>query len=1420
MKPSSNAVPPEPANRAGPARWLIYAVAVAATITTSYVRLAMSGGPTDRMVLILFLLPVMLSAYAGGLGPGLVATALSAVCTAYFVIPPIMTFAFVRPADFAQWLIFIFICVLVCALIESLHRSRRGMEGQAGADDGNLSTERKVQAGFAGALICLGVIGAMSFLSVTRQETNAAKTRHAEHVIAALRLLQSTVTDAETAERGFVITNDADFLEPYEAAREQLDAHADGLRKLVADNPEQRDRLAALTPLLAERLRLIARNIESRGQRGFEATRDLIAFGQGKSVHDRIRAVIAEMEAAERDALTEWAGRARRDVVFTKAVIAGGAALALGVVVVALFMIGRDIARSRQASVELKNARDRLEERVRERTEQLEQINMALSEGESRYRDLARLSPNAIFLNQENRITFINEAGLRLFKAENAEQVLGRSPLDFFHRDFHATATGRIRRLLESPGRVEPIEEKMIVLDGSVIDVEVAAASYWQSGRPVIQVVCQDITQRKTAEEKLRASVREVLDLKAALDEHAIVAVTDARGKITFVNDKFCAISKYSREELMGKDHRLINSGRHPKEFFGKLWATISHGQVWHGEIQNRAKDGSYYWVDTTIVPFVGESGKPDQYVAIRADITEKKRGEMALRASEERFRTTLDNLMEGCQIMGRDWRYLYINTAAAGHNRRSSGEMIGRTIMECFPGIESTHVFGLMRACMDGSAVHEVDNEFVYPDGSKAWFHLIIQSVPEGVFILSTDITERKKAESLLRRQKEELQVLFDLIPAMIWFKDTENRHLRVNQRAADAVGKTVAEIEGRPCAEVYPQDAEKYYEDDLKVIASGRPKLGIVEKIHDGDGNERWLQTDKVPYCDETGKVVGIVVAAQDITETKLAHEKLASERTLLRTLIDVLPDEIYVKDTASRFVVCNETCARFMGVSGPEALIGKTDADFRPAEMAARFRATELRILQGGAPFLNHEHGFTRADGSRLIIVSSKVPLRDSRGNIVGIVGTGQDITERKLAERRLATQSAVSRALAASDSLDEAAPLILGAIADTEGWDFGALWERDETAGVLRCRDIWRRPGLPLDGLEARSREISFARGTGLPGRVWEAGETLLIPDLAADPGYLRAPLALAAGLRSAVGFPLLQGGQVVGVIDFLATDERAADEKLKEVFGLIGRQIGLFIQRRRAQEEVSRLNAELEQRVLERTSQLEAANKELEAFSYSVSHDLRAPLRAVDGFSQALVEDYGEALPDEGRRYLGTIRGETQRMGELIDDLLTFSRLSRASLEKLPIDTDGLVRSLLKDMVTETPGRTIDVHIGPLAPCEGDLALMKQVWINLLSNALKYTGRREQAVIEIGSRREGDSVVYFVKDNGAGFDMRYVSKLFGVFQRLHRAEDYEGTGVGLAIVQRIVHRHGGRVWAEGAVDGGATFYFSLNQDTHA
>jgi signal transduction histidine kinase len=299
-----------------------------------------------------------------------------------------------------------------------------------------------------------------------------------------------------------------------------------------------------------------------------------------------------------------------------------------------------------------------------------------------------------------------------------------------------------------------------------------------------------------------------------------------------------------------------------------------------------------------------------------------------------------------------------------------------------------------------------------------------------------------------------------------------------------------------------------------------------------------------------------------------------------------------------------------------------------------------------------------------------------------------------------------------------------------------------------------------------------------------------------------------------GVRSLLLAALSSENQLIGELSLASNEISAFGTEDQDIAREVADQLAITIRQAWLRAELQHYAEELEVRVAERTAQLETANQELEAFAYSVSHDLRAPLRAMDGFSRILLANYASELPTEAQRYFQLVRNNTQQMGQLIDDLLSFSRLSRQPLKKQTIDPAGLVRLVLSELLKEHGERQVDISVGDLPTCEADPSLFKQVLTNLLSNALKFTSKRPAACIEVNSQSINGEQVYFVKDNGVGFDMRYAGKLFGVFQRLHLAEEFEGTGVGLAIVQRIIHRHGGRIWAEAAVDQGAAFYFTV------
>jgi signal transduction histidine kinase len=331
-------------------------------------------------------------------------------------------------------------------------------------------------------------------------------------------------------------------------------------------------------------------------------------------------------------------------------------------------------------------------------------------------------------------------------------------------------------------------------------------------------------------------------------------------------------------------------------------------------------------------------------------------------------------------------------------------------------------------------------------------------------------------------------------------------------------------------------------------------------------------------------------------------------------------------------------------------------------------------------------------------------------------------------------------------------------------------------------------------------------------TSISGWVAEKGEPLLVPDISQDERYAFVIEGIATQSKLAV--PIKSKGVVIGVLDVQSTERNAFSQADELTLQIVADQLAIAIENAQLYQRVQTHAAELEQRVNERTAELAAVNKELEAFAYSVSHDLRTPLRSINGFSQAILEDYYDKLDAEGQDFLRRVRAASARMSQLIDDLLNLSQISRYEMHYKEVDLGELAREIVRELREDQPEHRVDFVVAESIVAYGDERLLRVVLENLLGNAWKFTAQRPLARIEFGYTEIEGQTAYFVRDNGAGFEMAYANRLFGAFQRLHTEAEFEGTGIGLATVQRIIHRHGGRVWAEGMVDQGATFYFTL------
>ena len=657
----------------------------------------------------------------------------------------------------------------------------------------------------------------------------------------------------------------------------------------------------------------------------------------------------------------------------------------------------------------------------------------------------------------------------------------------------------------------------------------------------------------------------------------------------------------------------------------------------------------------------------------------------------------------------------------------------------------------------------------------------------------LEREMAERKLADEA----RERLAAIVESSDDAIISKTLDGTITAWNHGAEKIFGYSSSEAVGQSMMMLIPPERADEEPEILARIGRGESVEHFETVRVRKDGTSIDVSATISPIKDGSGAVIGASKIARDITDRKRAEEMQREQAQVMDSA------QVFVRDMESRIVFWPRGAEKLYGFSSQEAL-GAVCHDLVHTQFPVPLGTIEKKLFETGV--WEGELTHRKRDGSTIVVSSAWVLHRDSQGRPVRILETNLDITASKQAAEKLAGQaeelSRQAEELGRSRQALETQTLMLRSVLDSmsEG-----LVAADEQGKFV----IWNSAAEKILGMGA----------TDLPSQQWTEHYGLFLNDTVTP--FPNEQLPMVRAIRGEVSTtemfvrnPKVAEGAWIEV----------CSGPLKDKHGVVHGGVAAFrdtTQHRAAGREIQKLNDELEIRVLERTAQLETANRELESFSYSVSHDLRAPLRHISGFSRLLAEEFGPTLDPGARHYLGRIQAGTQEMGLLIDELLNLAKVGRYTLKRRTTRLKALVEEVIVILQPESEGRQVDWAIADLPAVDCDPVLVKQIFQNLLANALKFTRPRARAVIEVRlSEEDHGQPVFMVRDNGIGFSMKYVGKLFGVFQRLHVSQDFEGTGIGLATVQRIVQKHGGHAWAEGELDKGAAFYFTLNAGTRA
>jgi PAS domain S-box-containing protein len=1035
--------------------------------------------------------------------------------------------------------------------------------------------------------------------------------------------------------------------------------------------------------------------------------------------------------------------------------------------------------------------------RQRSELAQRERAEAAQRQSEARFRRMFESSPIGMTVTRvsDGRYLEINRADERTL-GYRREEMIGRGTLEM-GAWLSAEDRARFIATLRERKGVQGFGTRMRNRAGAIVECRIWADLVELDGEECILSSTINVTEQERAEHQRRQSEAKYAAVFSAAPDPVLISRERDAVQLE-ANEAWFRITGYTREQAIGRSAVELGLWEDQAQRDEALAQLATAGRVDNVPVRFRIAGGRA--VDALLSGIrVTLDGEPCAVWSWR-DVTELRHVDTQRRLALEKFSAVFETSPDAISVTRMsDGKLLEANDEMFRQAGVPRAEAIGRRIADIGLGMEPAERERVVALLARHGRVINYSTQLKRRDSAPLDVLLSAALLDiegeQGVVWSWRDITEHKRAEAKLQSSQRLLESVIDAIPMSIFVKDVESNYIMLNKRMAEFFGRPKEELLGRHTLRLpAPGDTRARSLADDEWVFRNLRTLDQPDTLLEGpDGRQFPYHSTKIPLFDEAGKLMGLLGINRDITEDKRAQRALRDSEHRYRSLFQAAMDCILVISPGGAIVDVNDFGCRSLGYTRDE-LIGDTFARILDQTSLSRMLPRSAQVKTERRT-LRAEQEVRAKDGSTRAVEFTAGPLPD--GNVLVVA---RDVTERRRNDKLLEN---IAKGVSAQTGAEFFRTLVVALCRELPA-DMAFIGEANAAGDRVRTIACCSEGGLienfeyPLQG----SPCILAMERRG----------TVIYPERVAEQFPDDAGLAMR-GMTGYAGTSLFDtSGKAIGILVALTRVPIERREFFVSMLEIFAARAAAEIERARADAMVREINVSLERRVRERTAELEAANKDLDSFGYSVSHDLRSPLGALNAFAHLLRTREAERLSADGAHLLRQVEANATRMTSLVEGLLDFSRLGRKAVTRINIQMAALVREVVEEPGAGNRDRRLEFRIAALPDAYGDPILLRQVWRNLIGNAVKYSRGREPAVIEIGidpATRE-----YFVRDNGAGFDMQYAGRLFGVFERLHSESEFEGTGVGLAIVQRIVQRHGGSIRAEGQVGRGATFRFTL------